>query len=100
MLSATKDITVNPVECIQCLKNEKTIDCEDENCNLCFPCLSNQSIQTFNKAYQEHQKRGEMQRIFPKANYDQPKFRKQLNALNNLQVKWFKSKCDVDDDWC
>jgi hypothetical protein len=100
MLSAPKDITVNPESCLKCLKEEGDVECENADCTLCYPCMNNETVQQFRRAYREHQRRGEMKRLFPTAIYDQPKFAKQLNEINNLQVKWYKEKCEVDAEWC
>lgn len=100
MLSSLKDITVKPDFCHKCLEEEGDVNCAKTECELCFPCLSNQTVQIFQQAYREHQRRGGMKRIFPTANFDEPKFAKQLNDINNLQVKWFRAKCETDAEWC
>src|SRR4051812_22241735 len=53
MLSAPKDIAVNPDACLRCFNS-----CDDE-CELCLPCLTNTSLVHLHQAYREHQRRGE-----------------------------------------
>lgn len=100
MLSAPTGITVTSDNCLKCLQEEGDVDCQIKECELCFPCLSNHSLQHFHHAYREHHRRGAMKRIFPTASYNQPKFTKQFNDINILQVKWFSAKCEVDPEWC
>lgn len=94
MLSAPKDIAVNPDICLNCFNS-----CEDE-CELCLPCLSNAVQSHFHQAYREHQRRGEMMRIFPTETYETEIFMKQFTSSDKLSVKWFKGKCENDIDWC
>lgn len=95
MFSASKNIAVNPDNCINCIDS-----CEHVSCELCVPCLSNETIQNFHQYYREHQRRGEMKRLFPTEIYAEENFLKKLGVANKLTVKWFNAKCDDDYDWC
>ena len=95
MLSAHKDIAVNPEDCKNCLDS-----CKQSFCELCLPCLSNETAQSFHQSYREHQRRGEMKRLFPSEVYAEESFIMKLSDANKLATKWFKAKCDEDYDWC
>lgn len=97
MLSAPKDIAVNPEACLALNCHES---CDDSGCQLCMPCLPKSAVATLHSAYRENQRKGEMLRLFPNTNYFQPKLLKQFTALTQLLVKWFKEKCDIDKDFC
>lgn len=91
MLSSPKDIATSIEDCE---KSENT--CGD--LNLCLRCLSNEDAQNIHQAYREHQRRGEMRRIFPTGIH----FNQELALSNStkLLAKWFKLKCENDHDWC
>lgn len=94
MLSAPKNLAVKPEVC---LSLNCSTSCDNTECELCLPCAP---IGAFHAAYREHQRRGEMLRIFPTGNYLQPKLMKQLSNLTQVSLKWFKAKCDVNSDYC
>lgn len=95
MLSAQKDIAVNFEECLNCNQT-----CDDDSCSLCVFCLSESTILDFLRSHREHQRRGQMRRLFPSDLYMQDKILKRLSEPNRLSLKWFKAKCDNDLDWC
>lgn len=95
MLSAPKDIAVNPEICMNCRSS-----CSDSNCELCLPCLYPEALREFHQAFREHQRRGEMLRLFPTELYTEEKIMSKLSPLNKLASKWFQAKCNEDEDWC
>lgn len=97
MLSASKDIAVNPEAC---LARNCHASCDDPGCQLCMPCLSKPVIKALHSSYRENQRKGEMLRLFPNGNYFKPELIKQFSAITQLSVKWFKEKCDIDKHYC
>lgn len=95
MLSAPKDIAVNPEVCIGCIDS-----CSVESCELCLPCLSNETVSNFHQMYREQHRKGEFKRIFPAENYADEKFMKHYSVQEKLAVKWVKAKCENDENWC
>lgn len=95
MLSAPKDIAVSPDICIDCLSS-----CSDPKCELCLPCLYPEALRELHQAFREHQRRGEMLRLFPTELYMEEKIMSKLSRLNKIASKWFQAKCNDDDDWC
>lgn len=95
MFSAAKDIAVQPENCANCVDS-----CDNNLCELCLPCMSVNTTKSFHQAYREHQRRGEMSRIFPNENCMQERLMKTFSDQNKLAVKWFKAKCDEDFEWC
>lgn len=95
MFSAPKDIAVNPDECSKCIHS-----CNDPSCELCLPCLSTETLDAFHQAYREHQRRGEMERLFPSDDLLGESVVKKLSAANKLSMEWFNAKCNEDYDWC
>lgn len=95
MFSAPKDITVNPEDCKNC---ENT--CTVLSCQLCMSCISNETLQSVHQSYREHQRKGEMKRLFPSELYAEESYVKKLSDANKLSMKWFKAKCDDDYEWC
>lgn len=100
MLASVSNIAVNPSDCHDCSQPDGEVDCSNETCNLCLPCLSNETVNNCLKSYREHEKKGGMQKIFPKAVYNKAKIIKTLSKETVVLVKWFKAKCDEDPEWC
>lgn len=97
VLSANKDIAVDLAGCIE---NNCDENCSNIICDLCIPCLSNETAQSLHQGYREHHRKGKMMRLFPKETHMQEKIMDKLTPLNKLSVKWFKAKCDEDFEWC
>lgn len=95
MLSSPKNIAVNLNECLNCVDA-----CYEPACELCLPCQSTNTSRNFQQAYREHQRKGDMLRIFPTDQYLEEKLMKQFSEQTQLAVKWFKAKCDDDEFWC
>lgn len=95
MISSTKDIAVNPDVCITCLDS-----CDKNECELCLPCLSNETTSSLHQSYREHYRQGEFKRLFPTEKYAEPKLLQKLSQRNKLSIKWFQAKCQEDSDWC
>jgi tubulin monoglycylase TTLL15 len=95
MLSAPINIAVSLANCLNCQES-----CKDPSCELCLPCISRENILNMLWAYREHQKRGEMKRIFPTEIYLADDIMKMLSASTQFSQKWFQAKCETDEDWC
>lgn len=99
MISATKDITVDPLACMstQCANSE----CNTSTiCDLCLKCLNNRKIMDLHRAYREHMQRGVMKRLFPASNHFDEKYIAKLSNTNQFQTRWMKAKCKADKTWC
>ncbi|KAF2901432.1 hypothetical protein ILUMI_04756 [Ignelater luminosus] len=99
MQVADKNIVVFPTEC-----NSSTCrtSCVSPLCQLCRPCLSDETKMTLKQAYIEHVNRGDCKRIFPPSMKPEKleEDLKQYSAENQLHYRWFQGKCLLDASWC
>ncbi|XP_030381887.1 tubulin polyglutamylase TTLL4 [Scaptodrosophila lebanonensis] len=89
----------------KCAKYKCDKSCNQENCNLCLPCLSGSDYEIIKKAHREHLHRADMKRIFPKeiANYRDFNFTsetKNMTRKNAWMTQWYAYKCEYDRTWC
>ncbi|XP_016911848.1 probable tubulin polyglutamylase ttll-15 isoform X2 [Apis cerana] len=90
---ADKNIMVLPELCIKCN------DCFRVECQLCSPCFTPEIKMIFSQSYLEHQNKMDFQRIFP------PPITKNMTSKdytlkNQLLVRWYQGKCELDLSWC
>lgn len=53
------------------------------------------------EAYRENMKKGNFKRIFPStADYEDDEIFNALTKNNQIMLKWFKIKCEMDSTWC
>jgi hypothetical protein len=93
-----KDIAIDHASC---LVNNCNEDCGNENCKFCVSCIDEDDLKDLHRAYQEHQRKGEMMRLFPSIDHFEDEFIEELSPKNQLMTKWFRGKCENDgDEWC
>lgn len=97
MHSALKNIAVNVDEC---LNANCSNECESDECDLCLNCISDDTIEHLKKSYREHQRRGDMKRIFPIDKYSNEINMKFYTEQTKISMKWFQAMCWKDPDWC
>jgi len=102
MVVETKDILVNPEECAAS-KCTDLGNCDDEDCELCLPCLTDTDKDMLKQAWSEQVNRHATRRIFPVPPAELSARRateETLSRPNRLMDKWFKGKCKLDLNWC
>lgn len=88
--TSPQDIAVDIAKCAKC-------DSCAHDCQLCYPCLSKNDKNAFQRAYLEHQLRGEFQRINPTSELLKSVF---LTEKTRKMADWFDAKCKMDEEWC
>ncbi|KAF5272440.1 hypothetical protein FQA39_LY07908 [Lamprigera yunnana] len=101
MKVADKNIMVFPNECESPVCRSS---CMSPICQLCKPCLSDESKNNFKRAYREHMNKGGCKRIFPaQINPEKINLEEDLEHYspeNQIQHRWFQGKCKMDKSWC
>lgn len=97
MISNLRNIAVDIQKCVghDCENN-----CSHPDCQLCTPCVDNENLNNMHRAYREHIRRGGFKRLFPAEGYFDDDFIKSLSYNNQISLKWFKSKCESNNEWC
>ncbi|XP_024867624.1 tubulin polyglutamylase TTLL6 [Temnothorax curvispinosus] len=91
---ANKNIVVLPELCKKCDN-----DCFRVECQLCRPCFTSETKLILTQSYLEHQNRMDFQRIFPPP-ITRDMMLKNYTLRNQLLIRWYQGKCDVDKTWC
>ena len=97
MLSNSKNIAVNPENCVD---NDCVRNCGKPECNICLTCIDSESVSEFHRAFREHKRIGGFKRIFPSRDHFNEEFINRLTRNNQISVKWFKEKCQENNEWC
>ena len=97
MFSHSKNIAVNPGACVD---NNCQQNCDKTECELCLPCLNEADLNGMLQAYREHVKRGGFKRIFPSRKHFADSDITLATSRNKISMKWFKAKCEENNDWC
>ncbi|KAK1132957.1 hypothetical protein K0M31_014324 [Melipona bicolor] len=90
---ADKNIMVLPELCIKCN------DCFRVECQLCSPCFTPEIKLILSQSYLEHQNKMDFQRIFPPP-ITKDMVLKDYTLKNQLLVRWYQGKCELDYSWC
>ncbi|OXU23076.1 hypothetical protein TSAR_003252 [Trichomalopsis sarcophagae] len=93
MMVADKNLVVLPEVCSSC------DDCFRVECQLCKPCFTEETRLTLAQSYWEHQNKMDFLRIFP------PTIKKEMvlkdySLRNQLLIRWYQGKCELDPTWC
>lgn len=99
MVSNSKNIAVNSKKCLDVKVNDKE-SCLQKEFDLCLACLDEDNRSNLNRAYQEHSQRGGFKRLFPvQTDFFDYKIQ-EMSPKNQMNVRWFKSKCEENKEWC
>ncbi|XP_076547263.1 tubulin tyrosine ligase-like 15 [Osmia lignaria lignaria] len=90
---ADKNLMVLPELCIECN------DCFRVECQLCSPCFTTETKSILSQSYLEHQNKMNFQRIFPPP-ITKDMVLKDYTLRNQLLVRWYQGKCELDHSWC
>nr|XP_012233938.1 PREDICTED: tubulin polyglutamylase ttll6 [Linepithema humile]XP_012233939.1 PREDICTED: tubulin polyglutamylase ttll6 [Linepithema humile] len=90
---ANKNIVVLPELCKEC------DDCFRVECQLCRPCFMPETRLILSQSYLEHQNKMDFQRIFPPP-ITRDMVLKDYTLRNQLLIRWYQGKCEVDKAWC
>lgn len=97
MISSFKNIAVDKEICSQ---HPCTVTCIPKDCQHCRFCMDEDDMLDLHLAFQEHSRRGDMQRIFPsKLHYDES-YIKKLSPANQFTARWFSKMCKLYKDYC
>ncbi|XP_076234873.1 tubulin tyrosine ligase-like 15 [Calliopsis andreniformis] len=88
-----KNLMVLPAFCTECN------DCFRVECQLCSPCFTSETKLILTQSYQEHQNKMDFQRVFPPP-ITKDMVLKDYTLRNQLLVRWYQGKCELDDSWC
>ncbi|XP_043485453.1 probable tubulin polyglutamylase ttll-15 [Polistes fuscatus] len=90
---ASKNLAVLPHICTTCH------DCLKMECQLCIPCMTEETKHILIQSYKEHQNKLDFQRIFPPSPLSQIVLN-EYSLQNQLLIKWYQGKCANDPLWC
>ena len=90
---ADKNLVVLPQLCAECN------DCFRVECQLCGPCFTAETKLILTESYREHQNKMDFQRVFPPP-IAKDMILKDYTLRNQLLVRWYQGKCEVDHSWC
>jgi hypothetical protein len=63
--------------------------------------MSSEVLYQLNEAFREHQNAANFKRVFPTENhFNDEKLIEKMTKNNQIQMRWFKGKCDDDERWC
>ncbi|KAG0716147.1 Tubulin polyglutamylase TTLL7 [Chionoecetes opilio] len=103
MQAAIKDIVVFADHCSVNCKNGDGA-CNNVECQLCLPCLSDDQKANFLQAYLEHRRRGGCRRVVPQSIHadeaHQAASMDRLTPENTLMTEWFRGMCLSDQTFC
>ncbi|XP_043273225.1 probable tubulin polyglutamylase ttll-15 [Venturia canescens] len=91
---ADKNLVVLPEFCSSCK------DCFHIECQLCKPCFTKETRIILSQSYLEHQNKMDYKRIFPPSNITKDMDLKGYSLRNQLLVRWYQGKCEIDPTWC
>ncbi|KAF5308155.1 hypothetical protein FQR65_LT06335 [Abscondita terminalis] len=101
MQVADKNIVVFPNECNSSMCRN---GCMAPLCQLCRPCILDESKHTLQEAYREHINKGSCKRIYPPSmkveDIDIHEDLEMYSPENQFQHRWFQGKCLMDPSWC
>ncbi|UXI23356.1 serine/threonine protein phosphatase [Sarcoptes scabiei] len=93
-----KDLSILPDICQQTACDpSNSSSCQDDQCDACLHCISDQFKLILKDCYMEEMHRGHYRRLIPSTSKESPIT---LGHNNYLQDKWFIGKCLEDDKWC
>ncbi|XP_015110779.1 tubulin polyglutamylase TTLL6 [Diachasma alloeum] len=90
---ADKNLVVLPEVCTACT------DCFRVECQLCKQCFTEEMRSTFAQCYTEHQNKMDFKRVFPPP-ITKDMILKDYSLKNQLLVRWYQGKCEMDVSWC
>ncbi|XP_012255220.2 probable tubulin polyglutamylase ttll-15 [Athalia rosae] len=90
---ADKNLVVLPEVCSKC------DDCFRVECQLCKPCFTDETRDILKASYREHQNAMDFQRVFPPP-ITKTMVLKDYSLKNQLLVRWYQGKCELDPTWC
>ncbi|KAK0164388.1 hypothetical protein PV328_003024 [Microctonus aethiopoides] len=90
---ADKNLVVLPSMCSMCT------DCFRVECLLCKTCFTDEMRLILTQSYIEHQNKMDYKRIFPPA-ITKNMTLKDYSLKNQLLVRWYQGKCEIDSSWC
>ncbi|XP_053986178.1 probable tubulin polyglutamylase ttll-15 [Hylaeus volcanicus] len=93
MVVADKNLVVLPQLCTECN------DCFRVECQLCRPCFTAETKLILSQSYLEHQNKMDFQRVFPPS-ITKNMVLKDYSLRNQLLVRWYQGKCEIDHTWC
>lgn len=99
MLVQEKDLSILAEVCsdARCSSRENSTICEEEQCDICYPCLTEEFKTILKDICLEEHSRYHNKRLIPSTSVESPIT---LGHNNYLQDKWFIGKCLVDPQWC
>ncbi|KZC11297.1 Tubulin polyglutamylase TTLL6 [Dufourea novaeangliae] len=93
MMVVDKNLVVLPELCTKCN------DCFRVECQLCRPCFTTEIKLILSQSYLEHRNRMDFQRVFPPP-ITKDMVLKDYTLRNQLLVRWYQGKCEIDYSWC
>ncbi|EZA51935.1 hypothetical protein DMN91_006979 [Ooceraea biroi] len=90
---ASKNIVVLPELCKEC------DDCFRVECQLCKPCFTPETKLILSQTYLERQNQMDFYRIFPPP-ITKDMVLKDYTLRNQLLIRWYQGKCELDKTWC
>ncbi|XP_076656663.1 tubulin tyrosine ligase-like 15 [Halictus rubicundus] len=93
MMVADKNLVVLPELCAKCN------DCFHVECQLCKPCFTTETKLVLSQSYNEQQNKMDFQRVFPPP-ITEDMVLKDYTLRNQLLVRWYQGKCEIDHSWC
>ncbi|KAL7286113.1 hypothetical protein TKK_0019627 [Trichogramma kaykai] len=93
MVVADKNLVVLPEVCSECE------DCFKVECQLCRFCFTDDTRRILTQTYWEHQNKMDYLRLFPPV-IKKNMVLKDYSLRNQLLVRWFQGKCELDPTWC
>ena len=93
-----KNLATSITECVQ---NDCQNNCNKTICEICQPCMKSQTFYQLSEAFREHQNAANFKRVFPtKYHYGAEQLMQKMTENNQIQLMWFKGKCEEDERWC
>nr|CAD7569829.1 unnamed protein product [Timema californicum] len=100
MQVAEKNLVVFPEEC----SKRRCELCLADECQLCLPCLTMETLDQLRRAYLEHVNKLDCKRVVPPPmTPERSNISVNLEGLsprNKLMYLWFRGKCQLDSSWC
>nr|CAD7444236.1 unnamed protein product [Timema bartmani] len=100
MQVAEKNLVVFPEEC----SKRRCELCLADECQLCLPCLTLETLDQLRRAYLEHINKLDCKRVVPPPmTPERGNISVNLGGLsprNKLMYLWFRGKCQLDSSWC
>lgn len=85
----------------ECLQNDCQNNCNKIICEICQPCMKSEILYQLSETFREHQNSANFKRVFPlKNHFNDEKLIEKMTKNNQIQMRWFKAKCEEDERWC